>query len=286
MKLIKLLLVAGLFLIPVTGMAQKMSADDVVAKHLESLGPKAARDAVTSRVVLADVLFTLKGSAKPLTGKAVLLSAGQKNLWGMNFDSNDYPQDKFGYDGKNVKVAFVRPGIYSTMGGFLRSYKELMREGLLGGTLMSSWAMSNTAKNKPKLSYDGEKTIDGVQTHVLEYMPKGGTDLSIKLYFDAKDFRHLRTEYGHTIAARQGTTVDSSAGQSPDRYKVVEDFSNFQKVNGLTVPQGYKLFYSYSGSSSVGASRGTPREFEWALQITNIGNNQEFDPSSFDIASN
>lgn len=286
MKLFRTLAFLVLVAVPVTAFSQKMTADEVVAKHLDSIGTSAARDSVKNRVVMSDVQFTLKGSANPAVGKAVIASAGGKSLWGMSLNSNDYPQDRFGFSGKDVRVAYSRPGVYSIIGGFLRSYKEVVREGLLGGTVLSSWALQNVAKNKAKLSYDGTKTVDGVETHVLGYTPRGGSDLTIKLFFDAGNFNHVRTEYSHVIAARQGSNVDNSAGQSPDRYKVVEDFSNFQKSHGLTIPQAYKLSYSYSGASQLRTVQNAYREAEWAFKITNVGINQDLDPATFDISEN
>ncbi len=129
----------------------------------------------------------------------------------MNLTSNDYPQDRFGYDGKDVNVGYARPGTRSLLASFIYSYKELLKEGLLGGSLTSSWALTNTANKNPKVSYEGTKKIDGKDTLVLSYSPKKGSDLNIKMYFDKENFHHLRTEYNRVFASKQGTTVDNSA---------------------------------------------------------------------------
>ena len=109
-------------------------------------------------------------------------------------------------------------------------------------------------------------------------MPKGGSDLTIKMYFDNEKFRHLRTEYTLVIAARQGTTIDSSAGQTADYYQLTENFSDFEKLNGITIPKTYKIFYSYTGSNGK-----VNREMEWAFSVTNFSFNQELDQNSFNI---
>lgn len=105
------------------------------------------------------------------------------------------------------------------------------------------------------------------------------------MYFDSKTFRHVRTEYNHVIAARQSSNINNSAGQSPDRYKVTEDFSDFQKVGGLIMPKKYKLYYSYSGSSSIRLAQNAYREMEWVFDVTNFVTNQDIDPASFSIDS-
>jgi hypothetical protein len=271
---------------PAAVVAQKMDADQVVAKHLLSIGTPQKLSEIKNSVATADVSFNAKGTTITVNGKAVMAASGDMNLWGMVLNSNDYPQDKFGYNGKEVRAAHSRPGTYSTLGGFIRSYGEIVREGVLGGTLFSSWALLNSDARKPKLSFDGTKKIDGNETYVLNYGIRRGSDLSIKMFFDAKTFRHVRTEYNHTIAARQGTSIDNSAGQSPDRYKVIEDFSDFQNIGGLTLPKKYKLHYSYSGSASGRLIQSQYRELDWVFDVTNFVVNQDLDPASFDITGN
>lgn len=263
--------------------AQKLTAAEVISKHLDSIGPKEKREAIKNQFIVADLQFKLTGSAVPAVGKTVIVSEGDKNIWGMNLNSNDYPQDRFGFDGKDTRVGYSRPGVRSKLGGFIYSYKELLKEGLLGGTLLSSWSLLNTDIRKAKISYDNTKKIDGQETYVLSYSPKGGSDLTIKMFFDAKTFRHLRTEYTRVVSAQQGRTLDTSAAQGSDYYKLTEDFSDFQTLNGLTIPKTYKLTYSFSNNSTVRRNAETNQEIEWKFSITNFSVNQELDPNSFNI---
>lgn len=280
MKLKNMKLVALFFcivFIAVSGAkAQKITAEEVINKHLDSIGTKEKRAEIKNQVIFTDVSFKQKGSTTPITGKGVILSAGVKNLWGMNLNSNDYPRDQFSYDGKDTQVGFSKPGLRSIIGSFILSYPDLLKEGLLGGTLTSSWALMNYDAAKIKISYDGTKKIDGKENYVLSFSPKGGSDLSIKMYFDKQTFQHTRTEYNRLIAASQGGSIDSSAGRTPERYKLVEDFSNYTKMGNLTLPGSYKVFYNYSRTATV-------READWQFNITNYSYNQELDAKSFDI---
>jgi hypothetical protein len=262
--------------------AQKMTAEELISKHLDSIGTVEKRAEIKNQLLLSDLEFSFKGSATPVKGRAIILSEGTKSLWGMNLTSNDYPQDRFGFDGKETRVGYSKPGVRSVLGGFILSYKELLNEGLLGGTLVSSWALLNAESKKPKLSFEGTKKIDGKETYVITYAPKNGSDLSIKMYFDQKTFRHVRSEYNRVIAARQGG-LDTSANQSADRYRLVEDFSNFQTVSGLTIPKTYKILYSYAGTSLQQSQQFANRELEWTFNVTNISTNQPLESNSFDI---
>lgn len=273
-------------LLTTTSAAQKIAPEEIVAKHLDSIGTKEKRDAVKNQLIFIDVALKRKGATSTLVGKGLILSATDKNLWGMNFNSIDLPQDKFGFNGKDTKVAPAGAGGgRSIIGDFLYSYPELLREGLLGGTLSASWALSDVTAKKSKLSYEGSKTIDGTDTHVLSFSPRGGSDISIKMYFDKKKYRHVRTEYNRVIAARPGNNVDGSAGQGEDRYRVVEDFSDYMKMGDLVLPSKYKLFYSYSSGAAIRVQSKDNREFEWQFAVTNFSFNQQIDEKSFDVGN-
>lgn len=263
--------------------AQKISPDEVVAKHLGSIGKTDKLAAVSNQLIVFDTQFNLKGSAVVVRGKSLILSAGERNLWGMNFNSNDYPQDRFGFDGKETKVGRATPSARSLLGDFLYNYREIIREGLLGGTLTSSWPLLKLGERKAKLSYEGTKNINGSDMIALSYVPKGGSDLSIKLYFDPQTYRHVRTEYTLLRAAAQGPNVDASAGQTGTIYRLVEDFSNFKKMGELTLPATYKITYSRTGTGSTALAANANREAEWTFNVTDIGFNREIDDNSFNI---
>lgn len=265
---------------------QKLTAEEIIAKHLDSIGTKEKRAEINNQLILCSVQFIYQGSATIVNGNGVFASAGEKNLLGMMLTSNDYPQDKFSFDGEKTRVAFTKPGVYSVLGDFVFSYKNLLKDGLLGGTLFSSWALHHNEKRQAKLTAAGTKKIGSVETYVIEYSPKGGFDLEIKMFFDTKNFRHVRTEYFKLIAARQASTIDASAGQSSDRIQVIEDFSDYQVMGGLTLPSKYSLNYNYYNNSPTQASKARNRELQWKFQVTNFSYNQELDANSFTIDTN
>jgi len=69
-----------------TSLAQKLTAEEVIAKHLESLGSAEARASVKSRVMQGTVLATVRiGGAGELKGGAVMASQGPMSLIGLIF---------------------------------------------------------------------------------------------------------------------------------------------------------------------------------------------------------
>ena len=267
-----------IFLAASSAFAQKMKAEDVIAKHLDSIGTSEARAATKSQIAVGDaqIKFITKKTT-PVVGRIVIAAAGEKNFWGMNLNSTDYPMEKFSFDGNKAKVGFTRTGGRSVLGGFVFSNNSLLEEGLLGGTLSHSWAMLSMADRKAKISYDGTKKIDGKEAYVLGYSPKGGTDVDIKLYFDKETFRHIRTEYKRVSSAGIGSTPEASSRYSENRITLTEDFSDFKTEGKLTLPHGYRILYLTTGTSNGST------EIEWTFNLTEFAFNQNLAANTFDI---
>lgn len=158
--------------------AQKMKVEDIVAKHLDSIGTSEARAAVKTQVAVGDAQVKLISNiTTPVVGRLVMASAGEKNFWGTRLNALDYQSENLSYDGNKVKVGYTRLGNRSTLGSFVLSNNSLLERGLLGGTLSNSWAMLNLADGKAKISYSGTKKINGKDAYVLDYLPKGGSDI-------------------------------------------------------------------------------------------------------------
>jgi hypothetical protein len=257
---------------------EKMKPEEVVAKHLESIGTAEARQAVRNLVASGTVVFSIRSGGKGQTGGASLIaSEGEMNLLKMVFQSSPtYPHELFSYDGKNFGALHLRAGARSPLGEFFMSHDTIFKQGLLGGTLSTAWPLLNLAGRNPKLDYEGTKKIGDRQTHELRYTPRKGSDMKIKLFFDAETFRHVRTEYEHTLAASLGgriSTGGASAGKNEIRYKLVEDFSDFKKEGNLTLPHTYKLALSVQGPFITLQ--------DWVFELTQFAFNQQLNPKDF-----
>lgn len=277
MRLIKPFLLSLLLIFGLTDIffAQKMKTEEVLAKHLESIGTADARAAVKTLIAVGDATAKFI-STKDLVvqGRIVLASEGSKNFFGMNMNSTAYPGERFSFDGRNAHVAFVQRGQRSILGNFVQSNNKILEGSVLGGVLSSSWLMLNMENSKGKLSFDGTKKIDGKETYVLGYSTKGG-DLDITLYFDKETFRHIRTDYRRTSSAGIGSRPEDSTRFSATMLKVTEDFSDFKAENGLTLPHSYRLFYSITGQNGT-------TEIEWSFSLTEFGLNQKLESSTFE----
>lgn len=262
-----------------------LTVEEIISKHLDSIGTKEKRDEIKNRIILGISNFTFLRTPSNASGKAVLASEDRKTLFGINFGTPLYPLEKIIFDGNKASVAFIAPGNRSALGDFLLSNKIIITEGLLGGTLQSSWGLQDVKGRKAKVENSGKKKINGREVYVLNYFPKGGSDLTIKLYFDAENFQHLRTDYLQRIGAQQGQSigtsrigideaVNNSAKQQESRNTLIEDFSNYKDEGGMKLPHSYRVYLL------LDETRGT-REYEWKFEFSQFVFNQKLDPKSF-----
>ncbi len=255
----------------------KMTPEELIAKHLESIGTPEARAAMKSVTAIGTTKATFFGRGGGVAeGIAVVASEGDKYLVAMKFNNPDYPYEKMGYNGDDLSVGFIKPGVRSVLGEFLRTNQTTFKRGIFSGVLSTSWELLNFDDKDAKLKYGGMEKIDGKKYHELDYNPRKGSDLSISLFFDPETFRHVRTEYKRTLAARQGASVDASAGQSETRYKLVEDFSDFKEENKLTLPHTYKIYLEILSGNGTNS-------YEWLMNLQKFNFNQPIDATEFKV---
>jgi hypothetical protein len=254
---------------------EKMTAEQLVANHLESIGSVEDRASVKSRVIVGISKYVRRGPGGGSTeGRAVLASENEKNMIGMKFGVPGYDIESMGFDGKNLTVGYVAPGVRSPLEDFLRNHESTFKHGLLGGTLSSAWPLLNLDDQKAKLKYSGVKKIEGSNLHQLKYQPRKSSDLEISLFFAADSFRHVRTEYSRVVSANIGPGgVDSSASQRETRYKMVETFADFKKEGNLTLPHDYRIRLEISSIRAI--------DDEWNLTLADFIFNQAIDPNDF-----
>lgn len=248
----------------VVARGQKIKPEELVEKHLASIGTAEARAAARNRIVEgdADVVFRLSASGR-LSGMVSFLSEGPMVRLEMIFNSVEYHGELFGFDGKKVAVAQIRPGERSPLADFVHTYDVLLREGLLGGTISTAWPLLDLAHRQPKLQYTGIKNIEGKQLHELKYeMKRRSTELRIALYFDAESFRHVRSQYRLSLPQGMGGGQEESS--------LVETFDDFKEVDGLTLPHAYKIILQQDRFLA-----------EWNLAVTRVMHNQQIDPKLF-----
>jgi len=273
------LLIIATILCARTAAAQKITAEQLIAHHLDAIGNAKARAAITTRIFsgTAQVIFRTAPAGQAI-GKAVLASEGNKQLFAMSFPSPVYPREQLAFNGVSFMAAFATPGTRSVLGNFLMTNDAIFKQSLMGGVLSAGWPLPNVEKLPGSIEYAGTRKIDGRTVHELRYTPRGNSDLKITLYFDAVDYHHVRTEYERVIPAPMGRVEYSNVQEREGRYKMVEDFSLFKTEGELNLPHIYTI------KLSVDTVNGT-FVAEWTIKLTNFEFNQKIDPAAFNVSN-
>jgi len=272
-----LILILVLFMAVASVYGQKLKPEEIIAKHRLSIGSAERLSSVKSLIAVGEVRVDyITQKNQPAAGRIVIASEGNKIFFGMQLNATDYPQEKIIFDGSKTDVAAVRAGSRSIFGNFMQSNNAIVSQGLISGTLATSWALLDAAQRGAKISSGGTKKIEGKEVYVLNFNPKGTSDLDITLYFDQQTFQHVRTEYKRTSSASMGRTPEESSRMQETRLKVTEDFSDFKEVQGINVPSKYRIHYSISGQNGT-------TEIAWTANLSEFAANQPLDPGTFAI---
>jgi hypothetical protein len=264
-------------MLSITNYAQdkKLTVEELIRRHLDSIGSEQARAIPNNRVVSGKVkLISRVGTASNIEGQAAIASSGTKLRFSLAFPSAQYPGEQFGFDGSKVRTGFLPGGRRSPLSLFLEQQSTMLKDGLLGGTLSTAWALLRTEQLKPKLEYRGVKKIEGRELHLMTYRAqKGSPDLTVTLFFNSS-FQHVRTLYEFKVPARLGEGPNESTRFQEDYYQITEDFDDFRASDGLMVPRKYRV------QLSVQTSRGS-NVFDWNVSIEQVLHNQALDEQVF-----
>jgi hypothetical protein len=264
---------AGIVLAAAAGavMAQDMTIDALLTKHLDSIGTKDKRDAAQSRIARGISTFESKLPQKVADGKAILVTDPNNLYFISAFNSKEYPFEKIGLFSNKVSLPYITAGTRSPLGAFIADHNGLLNDGLFGGTISSLWGLQSP---KGKLEIKGKKKIDGKDTYVVNYYPKGGgAEFTVKMYFDAVTFQHVRTEYKNTIDAKH-REIGVMGEQTGSTISLTEIFGDYRDESGLMLPHTYKIQYLTDSNSGT-------YEYDWSLNIGQYFFNQKLAPNFF-----
>ena len=258
---------------------EKIKAEEVLAKHLASIGSADALGSIKSIIAVGKCKALSHTNAfREQSGISQLASEGDKVVLAMLFNSTLYTSEKAGYNGQKHTVAILPDGKRSFLGTFLVSHDTPFKQGLIGGVLSTAWPLLNVGKEMPKLTYSGMDKIDNRQVHKLRFDPRKSGGMQITLFFDAETFRHVRTDYQYVLAARMGETMVESIRQLESRYQLVEEFSDFKTEGKLTLPHTYKIRYTIDEQKNT-------QMLEWMMNFSQFVFDEEIDDKAFSVVS-
>lgn len=274
-KFVLVLSLAGSFY---SAQAAETTPEEIIAKHLDSIGSAEARAAVRSRAVKGTLRFKiLVGGGGEAVGSWGHVSELRKSNFVMRFGNGNWRGEQFVFDGSKTSfAAATSTHDRSTLARFVNSQDFIVKEGLLGGELSTSWALQNLERSTVKLGYLGLKKVDGHELQCMEYFSKGNSDMSVKLFFDPETYRHLMTVYS-VSQPNFGGSITNSAHQREIQFTLVERFSDFQADNGITLPRHYGLQFTEE------LQNGSTRIYDWDMTVDKILSNLDLDPRNFQL---
>ncbi len=241
--------------------SQKLTVDELVSKHRASIGASDKLDAVKEQMAMGVSEFESKLPSKKANGKAVIASRGDDYMFLFSLSSQEYPFEKIGYFANRVSLPFVTAGARSPLGAFISEHEKMLTTGVFTGTISGAWPLLDDDLNNAKTKLAGKRKVDGREAYVLEYWPKGmdSAEFTILMFFDAESFRHVQTEYRHTINPSQDT-FGKLGRQAGVRQSLIENFSDFKTADGLTLPYAYNAHYTTESNSGT-------YEFFWRFAV-------------------
>jgi hypothetical protein len=222
---------------------EKLKPEELIAKHLDSIGPAEKRQAVKSRTTVGTVQVAFRvGGSGTLNGKANLLSQGSYVRLGFVFPAIDYPGEQLAFNGEKVTAGQSSPGNYPPFSRFVYENDILLKEGMLFGSLSTGWTLLDATK-KPRLDSNGLKKIDGRQLLELKYVPRNPkNNIQAWYYFDPETYRHVRSQIKLELPTTQVSRISDTAELV--RYSIMEQFDDFKPVDGLTLPHSHKIEFT------------------------------------------
>ncbi len=237
----------------------ELTLQDVVARHLESLGTPEALKAAAGRVLKGSADYTSSRRVGKVTAPFNLASAGPRYLVQLVYGHKDYPYDRIVYDGEKVQVGqVISPGRYSALCALLTSRQFLLKQGLFGGALTTAWPLLSSGSDSVRLKYVGLKKVDGRELHRIDCDLEKDPDEKVQLFFEPESFRHVRTSYW--------TESNGPRGEGGSRLE--ESFSDFRPEGGLTLAHEWVVKLDDPGDV-------------WEFTVNDFGLVPELPPSVF-----
>lgn len=255
-----------------------LTAEKLVAAHIKSLGNPKMLAKVQSRTFIGtSEVKMIQGANWALKGNSMVVSEGPKLGIVLQFLDINYPGEYFAYDGKDVTVGYISPGRKSPIADFLFRFDKIMKQGLLGGTLSTSWPLLSGEKTGSARMKCHKVELEGRELYALDYRPHNGVgNMKIQMFFDPATFQHVRTEY--RVQDREDVTVgdnfigtpmsgigDIGRAREDAHYKLVEKFEDYKKVRGMMLPHRYVLEYAQEGGAGAFIAHWTLNAGVWGF---------------------
>lgn len=206
----------------------KLSAQEIISKHLAAIGGKEALAKVKTRAavgtakreVQAEVPMLIMSEAPDRVSAAYIFQEATWRIW--------YDKGKM-----NFRPTFPRE--YSIIED---KYREIFASGYFFNGAVLYNALLTPPTGDASLEAKGLKKINGRQAYVIEYKRDKKANV-YKLYFDAENFMWVRTDFGRVTIPKQAPSITSNVEARSEEEQTIDFYveaSDFKAVDGITLP--------------------------------------------------
>jgi hypothetical protein len=236
------------------------TADEIINKHIEAVGGRAALARFKTRVAVG----TIKKEDEP-EGRMAIMSEAPNRL-SVVYDFRDYTF-RMVYDGKS---ASVRPALPRQVSYLTDKFQEMMASGLMFNDISLYNLLATSEPGALKFEAKGTKKVDGRAAYVVQVKPPKGP--AMKLYFDTETYMWVRTDYGKaSVSKEMGTFTNDVVNQGGSELTV--DFyvetSDFRDVDGVKLPFKFEQVMTAPilRQKATGTIIGTIKEYQHNIKI-------------------
>src|SRR4051812_29268694 len=172
-----------LFLSSAAAQDQKLTADQIVEKHLVAVGGREALAKFKTRVALGIIK---KDNEQP--GQMAVMS--EPNRVSAFYGFRDFDLQMI-YDGTK---AFFRPVLRRDMTTVSDKYQEMLASGFMFNSISLYNLIANSPAGGLKFESKGTKKVGGRLAYIVQTRSHNGS--IVKLYFDTENFMWVRTDFG------------------------------------------------------------------------------------------
>jgi hypothetical protein len=237
----------------------KMTAEEIINKHLEAAGGKEALAKFKSRVALG----TIKREGHPDEDFAIMSEAPNRVSARYIFKQGDW---QLTYDGTR---SINRPQFPRALADVEQKHHEMLSSGLMFNSISLYNLLLEDDRSNVKMEAKGTKKVAGRNAYIVEI--KRGNLPKMRLYFDAETFMWVRTDYGN-VTRREQMGAFTNDIQNKGVENATIDFyvetSDFKEVDGIKLPFRFvqvitQPFINKTHSTMIG----TIKEYRHNIQI-------------------
>jgi hypothetical protein len=237
----------------------KLTAADIIQKHLAAVGGKEALSKIKSRVAVGTVRKENETDARmaimsEVPNRVSAIYVFQNYTWQLSYDG---------------KQAIFRPTISKEASVIEKKYREMLATGAIFNSI-SLYNLLTEDDADVKFEARGTKKVKGRQAYVVDVKRSKGP--ALKLYFDTENFMWVRTDYGRVsyTKAMGGFTNDIvQHGEDQADVDFFIETSDFKEVDGLKLPFRFEQTVAFPiiRQKSAGTIVGTISEYKHNVSI-------------------